>query len=97
MNQLDPSQGIDGLIRPTANLVDATLTSSRSRRHVEYLPYPDQNFVEEIDPQSDGYRPLEDVYLRRNRTFVSGQSVEVIELTGERIYNPVTEFLNPFL
>lgn len=42
-------------------------------------------------------RPLEDVYLRRNETFIPGQSVQITEITAERTYNPVTEFLYPYL
>ena len=45
----------------------------------------------------DDERPLEEVYLRRNKTFIRGLSVEVIDIKAERIYNPVTEFLYPYL
>jgi hypothetical protein len=41
--------------------------------------------------------PLEDIYARRNKTFVRGLPVEVIKIEAERIYNPVTEFLYPYL
>lgn len=40
---------------------------------------------------------LEQVYLRRNRTFVRGLPVEVTQITAERVYNPVSEFLYPYL
>ena len=35
--------------------------------------------------------------MRRNQTFVPGLSVQVIDIKAERIYNPVTEFLYPYL
>jgi hypothetical protein len=41
--------------------------------------------------------PLEQVYSKRNKTFVRGLPVEVIKMEAERIYNPVTEFLYPYL
>lgn len=40
---------------------------------------------------------LEQIYLRRNKTFVRGLPVEVTEISAERVYNPVTEFLYPYL
>lgn len=40
---------------------------------------------------------LQQIYLRRNKTFVHGLPVEVTEISAERVYNPVTEFLNPYL
>ncbi|CAF1532412.1 unnamed protein product, partial [Adineta ricciae] len=99
MNQLDATAGIDSLVKHTADMVDLTLTSSSShRRHIEYLPYPDENFVENLDElcQNDEC-PLELIYSRRNKTFVRGIPVEVTKITAERIYNPVTEFLYPYL
>jgi len=101
---MDASTGIDSLIRPTAEMVNITLNSAQLKgiRHVEYLSYPDENF--ESDEllcsnvhNSNQNRPLEDVYLRRNETFIPGQSVQITEMTAERSYNPVTEFLYPYL
>lgn len=40
---------------------------------------------------------LEQVYLKRNKTFVHGVPVEVTGMKAERDYNPVTEFLYPYL
>ncbi len=40
---------------------------------------------------------MEEVYLRRNKTFVHGLPIEVTKIEAERIYNPVTEFLYPYL
>jgi hypothetical protein len=40
---------------------------------------------------------LENVYLRRNKTFVHGLPVQVVQITAERVYNPITEFLYPYL
>ncbi|CAF3996900.1 unnamed protein product [Rotaria sordida] len=99
MTQMDTSMGIECLIRPTTDMVDMTLASGHSRRrHIEYLPYPDWNFLEE-PPQlcPDGKRQLTDVYLRRNKVFVDGLPVEVINISAERDFNPVTEFLYPYL
>jgi hypothetical protein len=45
----------------------------------------------------DDQCPLEQVYLRRNKTFVRGLPVEVIKIEAERRYNPVKEFLYPYL
>ncbi|CAF4338239.1 unnamed protein product, partial [Adineta steineri] len=98
-NQLHTSSGIDSLVKHTAEMVDMTLTSSNAnQRHVEYLPYPDWNFVEELDtPCQDDQCPLDQVYTRRNKTFVRGLPVEVTKIEAERVYNPVTEFLYPYL
>ncbi|CAF0819823.1 unnamed protein product [Adineta steineri] len=98
-NQLHTSGGIDSLVKHTAEMVDMTLTSSNAnQRHVEYLPYPDWNFVEELDtPCQDDQCPLDQVYTRRNKTFVRGLPVEVTKIEAERVYNPVTEFLYPYL
>jgi len=45
----------------------------------------------------DNQRPLFEVYLRRNKTFVNGLPVEIVKIEAERVYNPVTEFLYPYL
>ncbi|CAF2832619.1 unnamed protein product [Rotaria sp. Silwood2] len=99
MTQMDSSVGIECLIKPTSNMAEMTLISGNTRRQrIEYLPYPNWNFIEEpLQLCPDGKRPLEEVYLRRNKTFVDGLPVEVVSISGEREYNPVTEFLYPYL
>ncbi|CAF4114210.1 unnamed protein product, partial [Rotaria sordida] len=98
MNQTDPSAGITCLIKPTIVIVDATIHSNKSRRrHIEYLPYPDWNFLEEsLEICSNEKYPLEQVYLKCNKAFVDRLPVEVIKITATRDYNPVTEFLYPY-
>ncbi|CAF3547959.1 unnamed protein product [Rotaria socialis] len=104
MNQLDTSLGIDCLIKPTTDMVELTLGANHTRRrHTEYLAYPDLDFVEEslqsdcTEKDIDEKRSLEQIYSRRNKTFVDGLPVQVIKIDAERIYNPVTEFLYPYL
>ncbi|CAF3869305.1 unnamed protein product [Rotaria sp. Silwood1] len=99
MSQMDTSVGIDCLIKPTTDMVEMTLiTSNTRRRHIEYLPYPDENFIEEpLQSYPHEKRSLEEIYLKRNKTFVDGVPVEVVDITGVRDYNPVTEFLYPYL
>ncbi|UJR34309.1 hypothetical protein I4U23_021712 [Adineta vaga] len=99
MTQLDATAGIDSLVKHTADMVDITLTSSSSHnRHIEYLSYPDENFFEDIDEScQENECSLDQIYFKRNKTFVRGLPVEVIKMTAERIYNPVSEFLYPYL
>ncbi|CAF4082566.1 unnamed protein product, partial [Rotaria sp. Silwood2] len=96
---MDPSVGIDSLVKPTIDLARITVISSNPpQRHIEYLPYPDEKFIEEsLQLYSNEKRPLEEVYLRYNKTFIDGLSVEIVSITAVRDYNPVTEFLHPYL
>ncbi|CAF4844628.1 unnamed protein product [Rotaria sp. Silwood1] len=97
--QMDPSVGIDSLVKPTIDMVRFTVTTSNPRQtHIEYLPYPDEKFIDEsLQFYSNEKRPLEEVYLRRNKVFIDGLSVEIVSVTAVRNYNPVTEFLHPYL
>ena len=68
------------------------------RRHVEYLPYPDGNFQEEvIDEGSIENNSYEEISFRYNKTFVSGLPVEITKIEAKKISNPVKEFLYPYL
>ncbi|UJR32480.1 hypothetical protein I4U23_019942 [Adineta vaga] len=88
------SEGIHGIVRSMEDVVDVTLTASNiNERHVEYLPYPDENTHE----TSDDICSLKQIYLRCNRVFTCDETVQVIKLEAERIYSPVTEFLYPYL
>ena len=46
---------------------------------------------------TDGKRPLEQVYSRCDKAFIDELPVEIIKIEAERAYNPVTEFLYPYL
>ena len=45
----------------------------------------------------DGKCSLAQIYVKHNRVFVKGVPVQVVKIEAERSYNPVTEFLNPYL
>ncbi|CAF1294151.1 unnamed protein product [Rotaria sordida] len=106
MNGNNSSEEVDSPVRHTTNLGELILTANDiNQKHLEYLPYPDWNFNEESEEilqktsadKNDEQCPLEQIYLRCNKTFLPGQSVHVIKIEAERIYHPVIEFLYPYL
>ncbi|CAF4509501.1 unnamed protein product [Rotaria sp. Silwood2] len=106
MSENDSTEGVHGLIRRTADLGKLILAANNiSQKHMEYLPYPDWNFNEEPEEflqktsadKNDEQYPLEQIYLRCNKTFLCGQSVQVIKIEATRIYHGVIEFFYPYL
>ncbi|CAF4643120.1 unnamed protein product [Rotaria sp. Silwood1] len=106
MNENGSSEGVGVVIRHTADLSKMIVAANdTNQKHMEYLPYPDWNFNEESEEflqktssdKNDEQCPLEQIYLRCNKTFLPGQSVQVIKIEAERIHHPVIEFLYPYL
>jgi hypothetical protein len=69
---------------------------------MEYLPYLNWNFNEKFEETSNDKLdeqcvPLEQIYLRENKTFVLGQSIEVVQIYAEKISNPKRESLYSYL
>ncbi|CAF5059293.1 unnamed protein product [Rotaria sp. Silwood1] len=88
VTEMDPSVGIDNLVKPTIDMARLVVTPSNARqKHTEYLPYPDEKFIDEsLQLYSHEKRPLEEVYRRCNKIFIDGLSVEVISITAVRGY-----------
>ncbi|CAF3647720.1 unnamed protein product [Rotaria sp. Silwood1] len=99
VTEMDPSVGIDNLVKPTIDMARLVVTPSNARqKHTEYLPYPDDKFIDEsLQLYSHEKRPLEEVYRRCNKIFIDGLSVEVISITAVRGYKSATDFLHPYL
>ncbi|CAF4976181.1 unnamed protein product [Rotaria sp. Silwood1] len=48
VTEMDPSVGIDNLVKPTIDMARLVVTPSNARqKHTEYLPYPDEKFIDE--------------------------------------------------
>ncbi|CAF0767503.1 unnamed protein product [Adineta ricciae] len=93
--EVHPAESIHGIVRSMEDVVGLTLTANHiTQRHVEYLPYPEQTTEERR--MSDACS-LEQIYSQCNQTFARDETVQVIKLEAERIYNAVTEFLYPYL
>ncbi|CAF4270787.1 unnamed protein product [Adineta steineri] len=97
MNTTNPSDGINGFVQSHLLLILENIIE----RHMQYLPYPNENFHDKCEDisidQEDNQYPLQQIYLRSNKIFLSHHPVEVVNIEAERIYNPIGEFLNPYL
>ncbi|CAF3892149.1 unnamed protein product [Adineta steineri] len=100
MAHQDESGGVSALVRHTAGMAELAIHAGHpDRKHNEYLPYPDNNFEENIDErfQRDDKFTVSHLYEHSGRTFVPNVPIFVKSITAERTYAAFTEFLNPYL
>ncbi|CAF2677542.1 unnamed protein product [Rotaria sp. Silwood2] len=92
--------GVHALVRHTAAMAELAIHAGHpDRKHNEYLPYPDDNFIETVDErlESAGKYTIEHIHNRGGQAFIPNARVNVKLIVAQRTYAAFTEFLNPYL
>ncbi|CAF3587784.1 unnamed protein product [Rotaria sp. Silwood1] len=100
MARFTKSDGVSALVRDITGVAEFTIQiGHQNGTHMEYLPYPDNNFHEDVDAyhQRTGKFTIEHIHCRNGQAFVPNVQVHVKSITSERTHAGFIECHHTYL